>query len=80
MLTSAKQAANHRVKLSKMRAKLIAMSLEWEDVDEFFRSKLEQLAGHCDELDSQFVEFVADEKEFDRIQKPNKNQLSLLEN
>lgn len=74
-----KTAKNHRQKLAVMKAKLIDMSIEWEDVDEFFRSRLEQLAEVFNEMDGLFADFIVDENARLVLAQKNKNQLSLLE-
>ena len=81
LLTPARKAANHRRKLKTLKTKIMEMSADWEDEDEFFRVRFEQLTNGFDELGKQLDEFIADKKEDCAASMPtkNRNQLSLLE-
>lgn len=41
-----------------MRAKLLAMAAEWDEVDQFFLSQFEQLADAVEEVEKNLDQFV----------------------
>lgn len=58
MISSVRHASNNKRSLASMRAKLLAMAAEWDEVDQFFLSQFEQLADAVEEVEKNLDQFV----------------------
>lgn len=54
-----KQASSHATELRSLASRLLSMSADWGEVDEYFRAELERLSNSAAELEKQVLEFVS---------------------
>ncbi len=55
-MTHKQLAAAHRRRLKTMRKQLLAMSAQWDDVDQFNVNKLAELADQAEQLGKDLVD------------------------
>ncbi|TCS35831.1 hypothetical protein EDC30_109130 [Paucimonas lemoignei] len=58
MISTVRQAANNRRTLASIKSKLLLISTDWGEVDEFFRAQFETLASDVEQLEKHLDEFV----------------------
>jgi hypothetical protein len=60
MQTDKQQAASQRRSLKALKEKVTRMSLAWSDLDEYFVTRLEDLAKEIEALDNEMAQYIID--------------------
>ncbi len=60
MQTPKQQAASQRRSLKAMQSKVRNMALAWDEVDQYFVSRLDSLNAEIEKLDDEMAEFITD--------------------
>lgn len=62
-MTNKQMSGNQRRTLRSMRARLLKMSMEWDGVDQYCMSVLEELADKCEQVAVEIMQDIYQETE-----------------